>query len=140
MEALVLERTLTALDHIRLLNVVRRQRHSDGFPTPRLEIEQVLDACTIVPPNQTPPDVVTMQSRVLLQELDTAQRRELTLCYPSDAKPGSGFLSVLSPLGASLLGLKAGSVARWSTPAGEERAAEIVDILFQPEASGDYAM
>ena len=36
-------------------------------------------------------------------------------------------------------GLTTGSVARWSTPAGEERAAEILAILFQPEASGDYA-
>ena len=44
----------------------------------------------------------------------------------------------MSPVGASLLGQTVGSVARWSTPAGDERAAEVVAILFQPEASGDY--
>ena len=42
--------------------------------------------------------------------------------------------------GASLLGLKAGDVARWRTPVGQVRMACIVDVLFQPEASGDYTL
>lgn len=140
MEVLAYERTLTELDHVRLLNLVRRDRRSDGPPTPRLAIEHVLDGCTIVPSRHTPPDVVTMYSQVLLQDLEAGQRNELTLCYPADAEPAAGFVSVLSPVGASLLGLTVGSVARWSTPAGDKRAAEILAILFQPEASGDYAM
>jgi regulator of nucleoside diphosphate kinase len=48
-------------------------------------------------------------------------------------------VSVLSPVGSALLGLRVGSIARWSTPAGDEKAAEILAILFQPESSGDYA-
>ena len=140
MEVLALERTLTELDHVRLLNLVRRDRGSDGSPAPRLAIEHVLDTCAIVPSRQTPPDVVTMYSQVMLRDLGSGQRSKLTLCYPADAEPAAGFVSVLSPVGASLLGLTDGCVARWSTPAGEERAAEILAILFQPEASGDYAM
>jgi regulator of nucleoside diphosphate kinase len=139
-EDLALERTLTELDHVRLLNLLRRDRRSDGSPAPRLAIEHVLDACAIVPSRQTAPDVVTMYSQVMLRDLQSGQRSKLTLCYPADADPAAGFVSVLSPVGASLLGLKVGSLARWSTPAGEERAAEILAVLFQPEASGDYAM
>jgi regulator of nucleoside diphosphate kinase len=139
-EVLTLERTLTELDHVRLLNLVRRDRRGDGSPTPRQAIEQVLDACTIVASRQAPPDVVTMYSQVLLQDAETGQRSKLTLCYPTDAEPAAGFVSVLSPVGASLLGLRVGGMARWVTPAGDERAAEILAILFQPEASGDYAM
>jgi regulator of nucleoside diphosphate kinase len=140
MEVLTLERTLTELDHVRLLNLVRRDRRSDGSPTLRLTIEHVLDACAIVPSRQIPPDVVTMYSQVLLQDLVTGVRGQLTLCYPADAEPAAGFVSVMSPVGASLLGQTVGSVARWSTPAGDERAAEVLAILFQPESSGDYAM
>jgi regulator of nucleoside diphosphate kinase len=139
-EDLALERTLTELDHVRLLNLLRRDRRSDGSPAPRLAIEHVLDACAIVPSRQTAPDVVTMYSQVMLRDLQSGQRSKLTLCYPADADPAAGFVSVLSPVGASLLGLKVGSLAHWSTPAGEERAAEILAVLFQPEASGDYAM
>ena len=140
MEVLALERTLTELDHVRLLNLVRRNRRSDGSPAPRLAIEHVLDACAIVPSRQAPPDVVTMYTQVLLQYFESGQRSKLTLCYPAEAEPAAGFVSVLSPVGASLLGLRVGSVARWSTPSGEEREGEILAILFQPEASGDYAM
>ena len=62
----------------------------------------------------------------------------MTLCYPADTDPARGFISVLAPLGASLLGLREGDVAGWTSPLGEERQTRIVEILFQPEASGDY--
>jgi regulator of nucleoside diphosphate kinase len=81
-----------------------------------------------------------MYSQVELQDLPTGLRSKLALCYPADAEPAAGFVSVLSTVGASLIGLRVGNVARWSTPAGEERAAEILAMLFQPEASGDFAM
>jgi regulator of nucleoside diphosphate kinase len=60
------------------------------------------------------------------------------VCYPEDARPSDGFVSVLSPAGSSLLGLRVGDLARWRTPTGDEGTAEVVAILFQPEASGDY--
>jgi regulator of nucleoside diphosphate kinase len=137
---LTLERTLTELDHVRLLNLVRRDRRTDGSPTPRLPIEDVLDSCAIVPSRQAPPDVVTMYTQVVLRDVESGGQSKLVLCYPADAEPAAGFVSVLSPLGASMLGLGVGAVARWLTPAGEERAAEILSILFQPESSGDYTM
>lgn len=93
-----------------------------------------------MPSREVGPDVVTMYSQVLLQDSQTGQRNTLTLCYPTDAEPAVGFVSVLSPVGSALLGMRVGSIARWSTPAGDEKAAEILAILFQPESSGDYAM
>ncbi|RYG55851.1 MAG: transcription elongation factor GreAB, partial [Alphaproteobacteria bacterium] len=37
-----------------------------------------------------------------------------------------------------LIGLEEGAFARWLTPSGEACSAEVVSVLFQPEASGDY--
>jgi len=139
-EVVALERTLTELDHVRLLNLLRRDARSDGSALNAGAIEDVLDNSTLVPSRQVGPDVVTMYSQVLLQDTQTGQRNTLTLCYPADAEPAVGFVSVLSPVGSALLGLRVGSVARWSTPAGDEKAAEILALLFQPESSGDYAM
>lgn len=81
-----------------------------------------------------------MYSQVLLQDTQTGQRTTLTLCCPADAEPAVGFVSVLSSVGSALFGLRVGSMARWSTPTGDQKAAEILAILFQPESSGDYAM
>ena len=140
MEAVTLERTLTELDQVRLLNLLRRDARGDASPQQVRAIEDVLDASLVVPSREVEPDVVTMYSQVLLQDTQTGQRNTLTLCYPADAEPAVGFVSVLSPVGSALLGLRVGSVARWSTPAGDEKAAEILAVLFQPESSGDYAM
>lgn len=138
-EALALERTLTELDHVRLSRLLRRDPRGLGASAPHASLEPVLDACAIVPSRQVPPDVVTMYTQVQLRDLDSGRQQALTLCYPADAAPAAGLVSVLSPVGASLLGLAVGSVARWSTPAGEERQAEVVAISFQPEAGGDYS-
>lgn len=140
MEAVTLERTLTELDHVRLLNLLRRAARGDGSPAQRRAIETMLDASDLVPSREVRSDVVTMYSQVLLQDIETGQRTTLTLCYPADAEPALGFVSVLSPVGSALLGLRVGSTARWSTPTGDQRAAEILAILFQPESSGDYEM
>jgi regulator of nucleoside diphosphate kinase len=137
-DLLALERTLTELDHVRILNLVRRYRRVEVPAAPRLPIEDVLDTCSIVPSRQAPPDVVTMYTQVALRDVESGESSKVALCYPADAEPTAGFVSVLSPIGAGLLGLGLGAIAHWRTPAGEERVAEIVAILFQPESSGDY--
>lgn len=131
MEAQAIEdRTLTELDHARLSRLVPR-----GAP-----IEVVLDSAELLPSQQVPPDIVTMHSKVLVADPETGEQRQLTLSYPQDADAAKGFVSVLSPVGTSLLGLPVGALARWRAPNGETGAAELVGILFQPEASGDYTL
>jgi len=133
------ERTLTELDHVRLLNLLRRDAaRREGSASRWHAIEDVLDASALVPSQQVAPDLVTMHSEVLLQDTRTGLRSTLTLCYPEQADPASGRVSVLSPVGSALLGLRVGSVARWVGPSGHETAAEILTLLFQPEASGEH--
>ena len=139
MEVLTLERTLTELDYVRLLKLLRRDA-LDGSLVQLQAFQAMLDASALVPSRAVTPDVVTMYSQVLLHDMQTSQRSTLTLCYPTDAEPAMGFVSVLSPVGSALLGLRVGSVGRWLTPTGDQKAAEILAILFQPESSGDYAM
>jgi len=131
------ERTLTELDHVRLARLIRSPAEAGpaGHDGP---IDALLDAAELVPSRAVSPDIVTMYSQVELADLATGQRQRLTVCYPADAEPARGFVSVLSPVGAALIGLRVGAVARWRTRAGEEGAAEVLALLFQPEASGDY--
>ena len=140
MEVLTLDRTLTELDHVRLRNMVRRAAPEAPAAHAAHDIEHILDAAAIVEVREVPADIVTMYSQVLLSDFRTGRQRKLTLCYPRDAEPSRGFISVLSPVGASLLGLRVGCVARWRTPVGEDGRAELLAILFQPEANGDYTM
>ena len=129
-----LERTLTELDHVRLTNLIHRTPDS----APPKALEDLLDNADLVPVREASPDLVTMYSQVLIEDVPGGERHKLTLCYPADAEPASGFVSVLSPVGAALLGQRVGATARWTLPNGAESAAEIVAVLFQPESTGDF--
>ncbi|HNU10121.1 MAG TPA: GreA/GreB family elongation factor [Rubrivivax sp.] len=135
-----IERTLTELDHVRLTSLVRNNHRGKATGRHKPSIDDVLDGSSIVPSRQVPGDVVTMHSQVLLDDPDVGYTRKITLCYPADAVPATGMVSVLSPVGASLLGLKVGDVARWKTPDGEDHSATLLEIVYQPEASGNYTM
>ncbi|SFP31166.1 GreA/GreB family elongation factor [Variovorax sp. 770b2] len=124
------ERTLTELDFVRL------QKLTGNHPPPALA--DLLDMADVLASREVPADIVTMYTQVEIEDLPTRQRQKLVVCYPDDAQPNAGFISVLSPAGIGLLGLKAGATARWRMPGGQESAARVVAVLFQPEASGDY--
>jgi len=127
------ERTLTQLDYLRLTRLASLSR-----PMVDEAIETLLENSELVPSRSVPANTVTMYTQLLVRDLTSDEADKVTLCYPEDAEPKEGFISVLAPLGASLLGLSVGDVARWRTPLGQERMARVVRILFQPEASGDY--
>jgi regulator of nucleoside diphosphate kinase len=125
------ERTLTELDHARLTKLLDKSPH---HPV----LEALLEATDVIRSREVPPDIVTMYSQLTLVDTRSGERRKLTLCYPQDANPASGFVSVLSPVGISLIGLRLGATASWVLPGGAEGSAQVAEILFQPEASGDY--
>ncbi len=127
-----LERTLTELDHVRITRLLQRQQADLAC------IDDLLDQADVVPSRAVDPDVVTMYSQVQLRDMAAGTRSTFTLCYPADAEPAAGLVSVLSPMGRALLGLRVGDRAQWATPDGALRAAEVCALLFQPEASGDY--
>ena len=125
------DRTLTELDHRRLGLLIHHADHP---------MAAVLQEAELTPSREVPADVVTMHSRLRLTDLDSGQALTLTLCYPADAEPARGFISVLSPVGMSVLGLRVGDVARWQLPNGWQGAARVQAIEFQPEASGIYTL
>lgn len=125
-------RVLTELDHIRIANLLK---HPDmAFAA---ELESVIDNAELVSSYHVPPQLVTMNSRVVIADGDAKDERTLTLCYPPDTNPDKGFVSVLSPIGTGLLGLTEGQTAHWTTPGGAQKA-KIVKVIFQPEHSGEY--
>lgn len=123
-------RCLTELDHVRLKKLLN-EYHSDP-------LAELLDAADTVPSTQIAPDIVTMYSQVLVCNVTNGESTKMTVCYPDDAEPNQGFVSVLSPVGTALLGQPVGALVTTLTPTGHNRPLRIDAILFQPEASGDH--
>jgi len=126
-------RVLTELDHIRITNLLKHPGMAFAA-----ELESVIDNAELVSSYQVPPQLVTMNSQVLIADGETEGERTLTLCYPPDTDLDKGFVSVLSPIGTGLLGLMAGQMAHWMTPGGTQATGKILKVIFQPEDNGEY--
>jgi regulator of nucleoside diphosphate kinase len=105
----------------------------------RLEYE--IDRADIVNPTEVPQDVVTMNSRVRLRDLDSGDAVVFSLVYPSHPYAAGSVnlaemtVSVLAPIGTAVLGYRVGDTIEWEVPAGV-RKLRVEDVLFQPEAAG----
>jgi regulator of nucleoside diphosphate kinase len=114
----------------------RAQSNGDSLYLANLQAE--LKRAKIVPAEDVPRDVVTMNSKVLLYDLDTRERELFTLVYPWDADADNYRISVLAPVGTAMIGCRVGDVIKWPVPAGTGRF-RIEELVYQPEREGMLA-
>jgi regulator of nucleoside diphosphate kinase len=134
------ERTIyvTDFDLKRLSNLLNGTRSWDKKDMAYLtRLEDELEWAQVIPPREIPGDVVTMNSQARVKDLDSNQEMVFTLVFPAEADYERGKLSVLAPIGTALLGYRAGETVEWEVPGGVRRL-KIEQVLYQPEAAGDY--
>ena len=100
-----------------------------------IELKHELERAIVVKPQQVASNVVTMNSRALLQ-LDEDEI-EVTLVYPEHADTSLGKYSVCSDIGAAILGYQEGDAIEWRVSDRTCRI-EIRKVLYQPEAAGHF--
>lgn len=130
-------RTMTEFDVRRLDALFERIRTQVKPPSTLSVLERELAQAVVVSPEQVPPTVVTMNSEVQVVDLETDERRSLTVVFPSMSGIEAGRISVLAPLGTALLGSCEGASVAWQTPRGTRRV-QVERVVYQPEASGRF--
>jgi regulator of nucleoside diphosphate kinase len=128
---------ITHPDHWRLRSLVHQSlQRKDEKPGNIAGLRHCLRGARVINPSDIPRNVVTMNSRVVLTNLDSGDRLTCTLAYPSEARASHRHVSVTRPLGTAMLGKRVGQIIRW--PAGaRERRMRIQEVPYQPEAAGD---
>jgi len=91
----------------------------------------------VVAPADVPPDVITMNSKARLRDLDTSEEMTFTLVFPGNASIEHDKISVVAPIGTAMLGHRVGDEFQWEVPAGSVRL-RVEEVLYQPEAAGDF--
>ena len=131
---------VTDVDALRL-RVLLAGLAPDAGPNQAMQnsLNHELDRARIVPADRIGRRVVTMQSRVLLEDVDSHESETYTLVQPEHADFEAGRLSVLAPIGTAILGYREGDVVEWPVPAGVRRI-RIQKVLHQPEAAGRRSM
>ncbi|MGA1875667.1 MAG: nucleoside diphosphate kinase regulator [bacterium] len=101
------------------------------------ELDEELARCKVVAPEKVPRDVITMNSQIRLKDLDSNHEMIYSLVFPGLADANRNKISILAPIGTALIGYKVGDTIEWKVPAGMRRL-KVEEILYQPEAAGDY--
>jgi regulator of nucleoside diphosphate kinase len=109
-------------------------RHSGRDMANLRVLQDELRRAKIVAPDEITPDVVTMYSCVQVRASGDEEPMVFSLVFPEQADPDRGRISVVAPIGAAVLGYKAGDTIRFSTPGGVQQL-RIEQVLYQPESA-----
>lgn len=128
---------ITKYDYTRLKSMVQEYTKTNKADTNikdllgEIERAQKVDSYTIGS------NYITMNSIFELKKMNELDFQQFRLVFPEDADIDKDKISVLAPIGTAVLGYKVGDVIKWKVPDGENFF-QITNILYQPEANGDY--
>ena len=98
--------------------------------------EQVLgeiDRARLHPDDRLPPSVVRLGSEVEFADDVGGEARRIRLVMPPEADIEAGRVSVMTPIGAGLIGMSEGQQISWPRPDGRPRTLRILSVR-RPEA------
>lgn len=101
---------------------------------PYVPLQALLESARVVASDEMPPDVVTMNTQVVLHDEMSGERRVVRVVFPGDADPARGEISVLEPLGVQLLGASPPDVINCALADGVHRL-RVEQVIYQPEHS-----
>jgi regulator of nucleoside diphosphate kinase len=128
-------RIFSAEDKHKLTAAIKRAGDCWLTDVPHLDVfRSVVRRHPAVRPGDVPRDVVTMNSRFLLENVITGESGCYELVYPRDAAVERHRISVLSPPGMALIGARVGEELCWASAAGPT-VAKVLRLVHQPEAA-----
>ena len=98
-----------------------------------------LDSAKIMEPESIPSNVVTMNSLAKITFLSNDKQVQFQIVYPDKANLKENKISIFSPIATSLIGYKVNDEIEWIVPGGLTKI-RIDEIIYQPEATGDYEL
>lgn len=91
-------------------------------------LREELDRAYVIPTEKLRPDIVSLGSRVEFRDEQTGKVQKIILVYPLDADITLRRVSVLTPVGAALLGLSVNQTISFHTRTGERRELTVLKV------------
>lgn len=95
-----------------------------------------MERARVVPDTKLNPDIVRMGSRVQYRT-DEDDLRDVTLVYPINADISEGKVSVLTPVGAALIGLRTGQSITWEARDGRKNVLTVLSVIQTTDATAE---
>lgn len=113
------------IDHRNLVSLALAMEK--GLPEVSEVLLDELDRARVMPQAKVPAQTVRMGSAVRFR-IEGSEARQVVLVLPGEADIGAGRISVMTPIGAALIGLSAGQSIRWHTRDGREQELTVLDV------------
>jgi regulator of nucleoside diphosphate kinase len=123
---------ITESDYNKLQDLLRELDASQKII--RETLAQELLRARVTPSDEIAPDVITLNSRARLRDLENGDVLEFAIVLPEYVDVEGGRISILAPLGMAMLGYREGDTFEWEMPGGPGRFL-VEKVLFQPEAA-----
>lgn len=118
--------SLRMCDADRLRNIA--EAASEKYPQTTDFLAREIERAEILPDARLLPGLVTMDSEVTFRDDISMQERAVTLVYPEAADVDAGRISILTPIGAALIGLSVGQTIEFQTPGGRWRSLTVLRV------------
>lgn len=104
----------------------------------REALETELERAAIIEDTETPRGLMTMNSKC--RYLNVTDNREVitTVVYPKESNAQDGKVSIFAPIGSALIGLQENQEIEWTFPHGKHKKIRLLEVIYQPERSGDW--
>jgi regulator of nucleoside diphosphate kinase len=99
----------------------------ERLPDVARELLDEMDRAQVVEPDKVPTNVVRMGSTVTFKS-DDGHTRTLKLVYPADESLDQHRISVMTPVGAALIGLSEGQSISWTARDGKHHRLTITKV------------
>ncbi len=118
--------TLTAEDHEKLSRLARAA--ANRMPDVAAALSDELDRAQVLAKGRYPDQTVCMGCEVEFRDDTVGKVQTVRLVYPDEADISEGKISVLTPIGTALIGLRAGQSITWETRTGELRKLTVLNV------------
>jgi regulator of nucleoside diphosphate kinase len=95
-----------------------------------------LERAELHKPETLPPNTVVMNAHIDFIDEASSTRRTVQLVYPQDADIAAGRVSILTPIGAGLIGMTSGASIFWPDRNGQGRTLRIVGVTSPASPEG----
>lgn len=131
---------INRLDYARIKKCISDAKQFKSISSAEAEkLMKELNSGKIVEPEAIPSNVVTMNSIVKLSFLNNNKQVQFEIVYPDQANLKENKISIFSPIATALIGYKVDDEIEWIVPGGFSKI-KIEEIIYQPEAAGDYLL
>lgn len=129
------KKLITKNDFDRIQNIINSITDNEYVLSTK-KLKEKLRKAKIVDSKEIKSSVITMNTKFRLRNLGNGSKKECILVFPDDSDPRKNKISIFENIGADLFSQEEGEIIYWAN--GEDAYYLIENILYQPEAEGDY--